>query len=133
MKQTSCETNNSSSAINEISCILRNPNLYYCVYNSPTFVRILSQVSPVHVSHSISLISISVLFSHYLFQGLPSCFFPSGFPSQTLYGFSSPHSCFMPHIFHLPRYINSNSIWLNKESCVFFPSRYSLTRTKAVS
>jgi len=47
---------------------------------------VLSQVNAVHISHSISLRSILILFFH-ISLGLSSGLFPSGFPTEILYAF----------------------------------------------
>ena len=52
-------------------------------FKCPPPVDILSQLDPVHTSHPTSLRSILILSSH-LNLGLPSGFFPSGFPTKTL-------------------------------------------------
>jgi hypothetical protein len=40
--------------------------------------------------------------STHLRLGLPSGFFPSGFPTNILYAFLSPHSCYMTCPSHPP-------------------------------
>ena len=73
------------SASQEIPCILRHPQDHYFVYKSPPPVPILSQINPVHAPpHTTFWKSILPLSSH-LCLGLPSCIFPSGFPTKTHY------------------------------------------------
>ena len=57
-----------------------NPKVHYVIYKCP----ILSQINPVYAPHPTSLRFILILSSH-LRLGLPSCLFPSGFPTKTLY------------------------------------------------
>jgi hypothetical protein len=68
----------------EISLVLWNPRVHYCVYKCPPSVPILSQLDPIHAPHPTSWRSILILSSH-LNLGLPSGLFPSGFPIKTLY------------------------------------------------
>jgi hypothetical protein len=51
-----------------------------------------------------------MLFIH-LRLGLPSGLFPSGFPTNYLYTFLSPHSCHMSRPPLPPRLYNSNYTW----------------------
>jgi hypothetical protein len=58
MKRNSMEQNpsgeaNSSSAIQEILCILQNLKVHCCIQRSPPLATILSQINPVH-AHPIS-------------------------------------------------------------------------------
>jgi hypothetical protein len=57
------------------------------VHKSALLDLILSQMNPVHThTHTIPLSSVLILF-FYLGQGLPNGFFPSGFPTKSLYAF----------------------------------------------
>jgi hypothetical protein len=49
--------------------------------------------------------------STHLRLGFPSELFPSGFPTNILYAFSSPHTCYMSCPSHPPWLHNSNYIW----------------------
>jgi hypothetical protein len=49
--------------------------------------------------------------STHLHLDLPSVLFPSGFPTNTLYAFTSPHSCYMPCPSHPPWLDHSNYVW----------------------
>jgi hypothetical protein len=68
----------------EIPRIWWNPKVHYHVYKWPPLVSILSQSNLVHTPHPTSWRLILILSSH-LRLCLPSCLFPSGFPTKTLY------------------------------------------------
>jgi hypothetical protein len=106
----------SCAATQEFPSIIWNPKVHYRVHKSRPPVNILSQINPVHTT-PFYLRSILKLSSH-LRLGLPSGFFPSGFPTQILYAF--PFALMRAHglqisyslfwSFWLP--IASPSIWL---------------------
>ena len=68
----------------EILRILWNPKVHYRIHKCPPPVPILRWIDPVHVSHPTSWRSILILYSH-LSLGLPSCLFPSAFPTKILH------------------------------------------------
>jgi len=84
MEQSPSWEVNRFSATQEIPCILRNSQFHYRIHNSLPSVPILSQIDPVHPPDPTYRRFILILFSH-LRLGLPSCLFPSGFPTKTLY------------------------------------------------
>jgi len=53
---------------------------------------ILNQMNPIHTPYTTTEKSILILFSH-LRLGLPSCFFPSRFPTRTLFSLFLSHVC----------------------------------------
>lgn len=72
-QSTSCDAN-SSSADQEISQILRNLKVYYCVYKNQPPVSVLRQISAVHASLSYFL---KIHFNNiHLYQGPLSGVFP---------------------------------------------------------
>jgi len=83
-----------SAASQEIPRILWNPKVHNRIHKCPPPVPILSQSIP---PHPISWRSILIYSSH-LRLGLPSGLLPSGFPTKTLYIYTSPisHTCYMP-------------------------------------
>ena len=94
----------------EIPHILRNPKVHYHINKCLPSVPLLSQIDPVHVSHPTPSRSILILSSH-LCMGLPSGFFPSGFPTKTLY---------TPHHSPIPATCPTNPILLNFITRIIF-------------
>ena len=83
MEQSPFWEANRFSASQEISRILWNPKVRYCIHKCPPPVPILSRLDPFHISIS-HLLKIH-LTSSLLRLGLPSGLFPSGFPTKALY------------------------------------------------
>jgi hypothetical protein len=77
---------NSHSANQEISRLLRNLKLHQRVHKRPALVSVLSQMHPDHKLKSNSLKPISIVSSHVRLD-FPCGFFPSGFPTKTVYEF----------------------------------------------
>ena len=81
MVQSPCWEANWFAANQEIPRTSRNPKVHYRTHKRPPPVSILGQ--PIYL-HSTSWRSILILCTH-LSLGLPSCLFPSGFPTKTLF------------------------------------------------
>ena len=84
-----------------IGCQLRilwNRNFHYRIYKSLVSVPILSQINPVHTCHPLTVTLILILSSH-LKQGLPSGFLHPSLSTKALYKFLfSPHMPCRTHI-----------------------------------
>ena len=80
MEQSPSWEGNQFSASQGIPRILGNPKVHCRIHKCPPLVPILSQIDPVHAitPHFFMLCS-------HLSLGLPSAFFPSGFPTKILY------------------------------------------------
>jgi hypothetical protein len=73
---------NSSSTIQNISCILWKMKVHYHTYNSPISVLPLSQINSLMLSHSI-ILRYSLILSSHLRLDLPRRLFPSDFLTKT--------------------------------------------------
>ena len=72
-----------SSASQEMSCILWNPKVHYRVHNSPPHVPILSQINPVHpLATDFLMINFNVVVPYT--SGIANGLLPSDFPIKTL-------------------------------------------------
>jgi hypothetical protein len=93
---------NSSSASQEISRILWNPNVHYRIHKRPPPVHILSQINPVHTPPSY-LFAINFNFPHQSTPGSYKYLFPSDLPTKTLDAFLfSAHTCHTSRPSHPP-------------------------------
>jgi len=79
-----------------------------------------SQINPVHSHHPTSQRSILIVSSH-LRPGLPSDFFPSSFPTKTLY---SPHLSPCPYVILDPP-VSFEQILDSRNLSAIFPLRLS--------
>ena len=88
------------AASQEIPRISRNPKVHYRTHQRPPPVSILGQPNPVHILTS-HLLEIHPNIIHPSTPKSPHWFFPSGFPTKTLYApLSSPirATCLAHHI-----------------------------------
>jgi len=92
------------------SPILSRPKVHRLVLKIRPLDLSLSNLNPVTISTHICLKSI--LISSHLYLGRPSDFFPSDFPTKTLYAyFSLFHAYYMPRPSYLPSFDHLNNIW----------------------
>ena len=95
-------------ASQEIPHILWNQKVHYRIHNCPPPLPILSQLDPFQTptSHFLKINVIVLPYAH----GLPSCLFPSGFPTKTLYTpHLSPHTRYIPRPSHSSRFYRPNN------------------------
>jgi hypothetical protein len=116
----------SSLGTQELPNILWNPEVHHRVHKSPRLVPILSQIYPIHTT-PFSLRSILILSTHLRLR-VPSCLFPSGFPTNILYAFlSTSQSCYIPCPSHPPLLDHSNYTWRRLQVMKFLIMQFSPT------
>jgi hypothetical protein len=99
----------SHSGSQEIPYTLWNPKFHYRVHKSPPLIPVVSQI---HSAYSpISPRPTLILYSH-LCLGVPSGLVTSFFfQSKCCVLVHLSHACYMPSLFHLPRFDHLNNIW----------------------
>ena len=90
---------NWSSASQKIPHILWKAKVHSRIHKCPPPVRILSQINPVQAA-PIPLPQNPSYYYPPIFSRVVQVFFPSGFPTKTLYTLLSPHTCYIPHPSH---------------------------------
>jgi hypothetical protein len=130
MEQSPSWDANSFSASQDIPRILSNLKVHYRIHKCPPTVSILSQIDSVNANHPTSWRAILILSSH-LCLGLPSCLFPTGFPTKTLY---TPLLSLIPATFpaHLILYFITMKI-LGEEYRSLKSSCYSFLHSPVIS
>jgi hypothetical protein len=84
--------------------------------------------------HPILISSRSILIlSTSLRLGLPSGLFPSRFPTNNLYAFLFPRSCYMPRPSHPPRLDHSNYTWRRVQITKLLVVQFSPSSTQMFS
>ena len=84
MEQSQSWEANRFSASQKFRRIVWNPKVLYCVYKNPLPISIMSQINPVHApSFHFLKIHINIILPST--PGSSKWFFPSGFPTKTLY------------------------------------------------
>jgi hypothetical protein len=115
------------AATRELPSILWNPKVRYRVHKSPPLVPILSQFDPIHTTPTYLFKVHFNIFAHLHF-GLPSCLFPSGFPTNILCIHIFQPSCYIPCPSHPPWLDYSNYIWrrenLQRNNRYFLPKNH---------